>query len=146
MSTHDLAPLVTVFFVRHLPAERNASPHTIAAYRDTFKLLLRFVTETTKHATATLQVEDLTPDRILQFLTALETTRGNTIRTRNARLAAIHSFFRYVLDSDPALAAQSACARHSTEEGRASGPGLFDRHRPHSSTRADRSLNDDRRT
>lgn len=105
MNTHDLAPLVTVFFVHHLPAERNASPHTIAAYRDTFKLLLRFVNRTTSRPTAALQVEDLTPDRILEFLTALETTRGNSIRTRNARLAAIHSFFRYVLDSDPALAA-----------------------------------------
>ncbi len=106
MSTHDLAPLVTTFFVRHLPAERNASPHTIAAYRDTFKLLLRFIVQTTARPAATLQVEELTPDRILEFLTALETTRRNTIRTRNARLAAIHSFFRYVLDSDPALAAQ----------------------------------------
>lgn len=105
MNTHDIAPLVTAFFVRHLPAERNASPHTIAAYRDTFKLLLRFVNETTSRPTAALQVEDLTPDRILEFLTALETTRGNTIRTRNVRLAAIHSFFRYVLESDPALAA-----------------------------------------
>jgi site-specific recombinase XerD len=106
MSTHDLAPLVTAFFLRHLPAERNASPHTIAAYRDTFKLLLRFVAQTTTRPAATLHVEELTPDRILEFLTALETTRGNTIRTRNARLAAIHSFFRYALDRDPALAAQ----------------------------------------
>jgi site-specific recombinase XerD len=105
MSTHDLAPLMTTFFVRHLPVERNVSPHTIAAYRDTFKLLLRFIAESTPRP-VTLQVEDLTPDRILQFLTALETTRRNTIRTRNARLAAIHSFFRYVLDLEPALAAQ----------------------------------------
>lgn len=105
MSTHDLAPLLTAFFLRHLPVERNASPHTIAAYRDTFKLLLRFIAESAP-SPAMLQVEDLAPDRILQFLTALETTRRNTIRTRNARLAAIHSFFRYVLDLEPALAAQ----------------------------------------
>jgi site-specific recombinase XerD len=105
MSTHDLAPLVTTFFVRHSPVERNASPHTIAAYRDTFKLLLRFLAESTPRP-ATLQVEDLTSDHILQFLTTLETTRRNTIRTRNARLAAIHSFFRYVLDLEPVLAAQ----------------------------------------
>ncbi len=104
MTTHNLAPFVTAFFVRHLPAERNASPHTIAAYRDTFKLLLRFLTDAARRPAATGQVEDLTPDRILQFLTALETTRHNTIRTRNARLAAIHSFFRYVLDTEPALA------------------------------------------
>jgi integrase/recombinase XerD len=105
MSTHDLAPAVTAFFLHHLPTERNASPHTIAAYRDTFKLLLRFVGQTTRPV-AMLQIEDLAPDRILAFLTALETTRRNTIRTRNARLAAIHSFFRYVLDTNPALAAQ----------------------------------------
>ena len=105
MSTYDLAPLLTGFFLRHLPVERNASPHTIAAYRDTFKLLLRFIAESTPR-TVTLQVEDLGPDRTLHFLTALETTRHNTIRTRNARLAAIHSFFRYVLAVEPALAAQ----------------------------------------
>jgi site-specific recombinase XerD len=105
MSTHDLAPLLTAFFLRHLSLERNASPHTIAAYRDTFKLLLRFLAESAP-SSAMLQVEDLAPDRILQFLTALETTRRNTIRTRNARMAAIHSFFRYVLYLEPALAAQ----------------------------------------
>lgn len=106
MSTHDLAPLLTAFFVRHLPTERNVSPHTIVAYRDTFKLLLRFLVEAHSHPAAALQAEDLTPDRLLQFLAGLESARHNTIRTRNARLAAIHSFFRYVLDVEPALAAQ----------------------------------------
>ena len=104
MTTHDLAPFVTTFFTRHLPAERNASPHTIAAYRDTLKLLLRFLAASMHRTAAALHVEDLTPDRILDFLEDLETTRRNTIRTRNVRLAAIHSFFRYVLDTDPALA------------------------------------------
>ena len=83
--THDLAPFVTAFFVRHLPAERNASPHTIAAYRDALKLLLRFVATSLHRSAAALHVEDLTPDRVLQFLADLETTRRNTIRTRNAR-------------------------------------------------------------
>ena len=104
MTTHDLAPFVTTFFTRHLPAERNASPHTIAAYRDTLKLLLRFLAASMHRSAAALHVEDLAPDRILAFLDDLETTRRNTIRTRNARLAAIHSFFRYVLDTEPALA------------------------------------------
>ena len=104
MTTNDLAPFVTTFFTRHLPAERNASPHTIAAYRDTIKLLLRFLAAAMHRTAAALHVEDLTPDRILAFLDDLETTRCNTIRTRNARLAAIHSFFRFVLDSEPALA------------------------------------------
>ena len=76
----------------------------IAAYRDTLKLLLRFLAASMHRSAAALHVEDLTPDRILAFLDDLETVRRNTIRTRNARLAAIHSFFRYVLDSEPALA------------------------------------------
>ena len=104
MTTHDLAPFVTTFFTRHLPAERKASPNTIAAYRDTLKLLLRFLAASMHRRAAALHVEDLSPDRILDFLEDLETTRRNTIRTRNARLAAIHSFFRYVLDTEPALA------------------------------------------
>ena len=100
---HDLAPFVTTFFVRHLPVERNVSPNTTAAYRDALKLLLRFVSKAAGTSADALQVEDLTPERLLQFLTALETTRRNSVRTRNARLAAIHSFFRYVLDTDPEL-------------------------------------------
>ena len=78
--------------------------NTIAAYRDTLKLLLRFLAASMHRRAAALHVEDLSPDRILDFLEDLETTRRNTIRTRNARLAAIHSFFRYVLDTEPALA------------------------------------------
>ena len=101
---HDLASFVTTFFVRHLPAERNVSPNTIAAYRDTFKLLLRFVSKAARRSAEVLHVEDLTPECLLQFLATLETKRHNTIRTRNARLAAIHSFFRYVLGTEPELA------------------------------------------
>jgi integrase/recombinase XerD len=105
MSMHDLAPFVTTFFVRHLPNERNVSPHTTTAYRDTFKMLLRFAADKTRRSAESLRVEDITPERVLQFLTMLETERRNSIRTRNARLAAIHSFFRYVLDTEPELAA-----------------------------------------
>jgi len=109
MTHHDLAPFVTAFFVRHLPAERNASPHTTAAYRDTIELLLRFAVDAVPRAVAMLHVEDLTPALILQFLSHLEVTRHNSIRTRNARLAGVHSFFRYVIDTEPALA--SLCQR-----------------------------------
>ena len=88
MTTHDLAPFVTMFFTRHLPAERNASPHTIAAYRDTLKLLLRFLAASMHRSAAALHVEDLTPARVLAFLDDLETTRRNTIRTASANDAA----------------------------------------------------------
>lgn len=109
MTRHDLAPFVTAFFVRHLPAERNASPHTTAAYRDSLKLFLRFAATTTQRPAAALHVEDVTPDLILAFLAQLESVRHNSIRTRNVRLAAIRSFFRYVFDVEPALA--SLCQR-----------------------------------
>lgn len=110
--TPDLSTLVTAFFIRHLAAEHNASPHTTKAYRDAIKLLLRFAAEACQRSLAALQIEDLTPDLILRFLTDLETTRRNTIRTRNARLAAIHSFFRYVFEGHPecALACQRVLA------------------------------------
>ncbi len=104
MTTPDLAALVTGFFVRYLAAERNVSPHTMAAYRDTFKLLLRFLREVAHRPVDALHFEDLTPERIGQFLDHLETARHNTVRTRNARLAAIHSFMHYVLSREPGLA------------------------------------------
>ena len=109
MTGPDLWSLVTAFFVRHLAAEHNASPHTTKAYRDALKLLLRFAADACQRPMAALQISDLTPDLILRFLTDLETTRHNSVRTRNARLAAIHSFFRYVLDSQPECAL--ACHR-----------------------------------
>lgn len=104
MKRHQLAPFLTSFFVRHLPLERNVSPHTIAAYRDSIKLLLRFAHSDARRAPSSLDVEDLTTELILRFLAHLETSRRNSVRTRNARLAAVHSFFRYILDSEPALA------------------------------------------
>jgi len=106
MTPADLSSLVTAFFVRYLAAERNVSPHTTAAYRDAIKLLLRFVAAQGGRQVAALCVEDLAPPVILDFLTDLETTRGNSIRTRNARLAAIQSFFRYVMEREPALSAR----------------------------------------
>lgn len=104
MTSPDLAALVTGFFVRYLAAERNVSPHTTAAYRDTLKLLLRFARDGAHRPVTALRFEDLTPDLIRSFLDHLETARHNTVRTRNARLAAIHSFMRYVFDREPGLA------------------------------------------
>lgn len=99
MST--LAPALQAFFTDRLIIQRNSSPQTIAAYRDTFKLLLRFVQEKTGRQPFELDIDDLDAPLIGAFLTYLERDRGNTARTRNARLGAIHSFFRYAALEHP---------------------------------------------
>jgi integrase/recombinase XerD len=104
MPAPELSGLVTGFFRTHLAAERNASQHTILAYRDAMKLLLRFAAEWHKRPVVRLGIGDLTVVVVLAFLDSLETRRHNSVQTRNARLAAIHSFFRYVLACDPAQA------------------------------------------
>ncbi len=101
----SLADLITAFFTRHLAAELNASPHTITSYRDTFRLLLVHVADTRGHPVSRLTLDDFGPDAILRFLECLEQQRGNSVRTRNARLAAIRSFFAYVASQEPAAAA-----------------------------------------
>ena len=104
-----IAPLVQAFFTDHLVRQRRASPQTVTSYRDTFRLLIQHVSQTTGRKPSGLTLEDLQAKAILQFLDSLEKDRGNTIQTRNARLAAIRSFFRLVTLRDPAridLAAQ----------------------------------------
>lgn len=97
----SLAPTLQAFFTDRLIRQRQASPHTIAAYRDTFKLLLAFAFQRTGIAPSRLRIEDLDAPLIGAFLTHLETERGNSVRTRNARLAAIHSLFRYAAFHHP---------------------------------------------
>jgi len=99
-----LAELLTAFFTRHLAAELNASPHTILSYRDTFRFLLRHLSESTRRQVSQLTYDDFTPEAILSFLENLERLRRNSTATRNARLAAIRSFFSYVVNRDPAAA------------------------------------------
>jgi len=102
---NDLAPLLQAFFSDRLIRQRRASPHTIAAYRDTIILLLGFVQQHTGRQPATLGITDLDAETIAAFLTHLEADRGNTASTRNARLAALHSLFRYAALRDPEHAA-----------------------------------------
>jgi integrase/recombinase XerD len=101
----DLAPLLQGFFTDKLMLQRQASPHTVTAYRDTFTLLLSFLTQRTGHAPAQLSISDLDAPTIGAFLQYLEITRGNGAATRNARLAAVHSFFRYAALRAPEHAA-----------------------------------------
>jgi site-specific recombinase XerD len=89
------------FFRRRLVTQRRASPETIVSYRDALRLFLVFVSEKISKPPNRLAVEDLDRDMVLAFLDHLEKERGNTIRTRNARLAAIRSFFNHVAYCDP---------------------------------------------
>ena len=90
-----IAPTVQAYFTERLLTQRNLSPRTIASYRDTFRLLLAFASERTGKQPCELDIDDLDAPLIGAFLTHLEQDRGNSIRTRNNRLAAIHSFAKY---------------------------------------------------
>jgi integrase/recombinase XerD len=94
--------LVQDFFLRRLIQQRGASARTVESYRDAFELLFGYLEQHVGKRTSTLTVADLDAPLILDFLEHLETVRGNSARTRNARLAAIHSFMRYVAVRDPA--------------------------------------------
>lgn len=105
MSAPTLATLLSTFFLRYLAVERGVSPHTTASYRDSLKLLLQFAATRCGRSVDQLAIEDLTGPLVLDFLADLEASRGNTARTRNARLAAVQTFFRFVAGREPALAA-----------------------------------------
>jgi len=100
MST-TLPALVQRFFTDRLCVQMEASPHTVAGYRDTFRLLLRYASARHGRPPVKLMIEDIDADLIGDFLVHTETARGNSARSRNTRLAAIRSFFRYVAMSDP---------------------------------------------
>ena len=100
-----LAPALQAFFTDRLITQRNSSPQTIAAYRDTFRLLLRFAHEQTGKQPFELDIDDLDAPLIGAFLKHLEEDRGNSPRTRNARLGAIHSFYRFAALEHPEHAA-----------------------------------------
>ena len=96
-----LAPTLQAFFTDRLIRQRQVSPHTIAAYRDTLRLLLDFSGRRLGRQPCQLDISDLDAPLIAAFLDHLEHERGNTVRTRNARLAAIHSLFRYAQHRHP---------------------------------------------
>lgn len=100
-----LAPTLEAFFTDRLINQRNASPHTIASYRDTFRLLLEFTHDRTGKPPSVLDIADLDAPLIAAFLHHLETERHNTARTRNNRLAAIRSLFKFAAFEHPEHAA-----------------------------------------
>jgi site-specific recombinase XerD len=103
-----LAPVVQAFFTDRLVRERHASEQTIAAYRDAWRLLLGFAAKRVGKPPSALDLDDLGVPLVSAFLDHLERDRGNSVRTRNARLAAIHSLFRYAAARHPEHAATIA--------------------------------------
>lgn len=100
-----LAPILQAYFTDRLIGQRQASPHTIASYRDTFRLLLGYAATRTGKPPSQLDLADLDTPLIAGFLDHLEHDRGNSVRTRNTRLAAIHSLFGYAALRHPEHAA-----------------------------------------
>jgi integrase/recombinase XerD len=96
------AQLVQDFFLLRLVAQRGSSARTVESYRDAFELLFGFIEARTGRPAAGLDLVDLDAPVVLDFLDHLENARGNCVRTRNTRLAAIHSFMRYAALRDPA--------------------------------------------
>ena len=105
--THDadFPRLLAMFFTKRLVEQRQASPHTIASYRDTFRLLVRFAQRELGKPPSDLRLEDIDAEFVGDFLNHLESERGNDARTRNARLAAVRSFVRHVALHEPQHAA-----------------------------------------
>jgi site-specific recombinase XerD len=102
----SLAPLLQRFFTQRLMQQRQASPHTISSYRDTFRQFLKFIQQRLRKPPSRLTFEEIDAPLIVAFLDELEKLQGISVRSRNLRLTAIHSFFRYAAFEAPAHSAQ----------------------------------------
>lgn len=101
-----IAPLLQRFFTQRLMQQRQASPHTIRSYRDTFRQFLKFVQRRLRKAPSGLSLEEIDAPLIVAFLDDLEKRKGLGARSRNLRLTALHSFFRYLAFEEPAHSAR----------------------------------------
>lgn len=96
-----LGPTLQAFFTERMASQFGASPHTVTAYRDTWRLLLTYLADATGTPPQNLDLAVVTAEQVNGFLTHLEVVRGNAVSTRNARLAAIHAFFGYAAYRHP---------------------------------------------
>lgn len=101
MKTTDFAMLVNKFIMEYLVAARNLSPNTVLSYRDSIVLLITFMSNVHRKRPEALEIADITAERVDEFLGWLESERKNSPSTRNIRLAAIHSLFRYLCSQRP---------------------------------------------
>jgi integrase len=108
----SIAPLVQSFFTTRLMQQKQASPHTINSYRDTFRLLLKFLSRNLRRPPTDVCLEHLNAKTITAFLHDLEKERNISARSRNLRLSAIRSFFRYVAFEVPSQAAPRTSSRY----------------------------------
>jgi len=101
MNTPTLPTYIQRFFTDRLATQLRASTNTVASYRDTFRLLLRYAADQLKKSPTNLAIEDIDADLVGKFLSYVEMTRGNSVRSRNTRMSAIRSFYRYVAMYEP---------------------------------------------
>jgi site-specific recombinase XerD len=106
INTASFAPLLQRFFTQRLMQQRQASAHTISSYRDTFRQLLKFAQQRLRKPPSRLSLEEVDAPLIVKFLDDLEKRQGISVRSRNLRLTAVHSFFRYAAFEAPAHSAQ----------------------------------------
>jgi len=106
MNASGFPALFQQYFTDRLITQQGASPHTVAGYRDTFRLLLQFAKDCLGRPPSALRFEQLDAEFLETFLNHLEHDRLNRPRTRNHRLSALHAFFRYVALAEPALSVQ----------------------------------------
>ena len=123
--TTSLAFLLERFFTQRLMQQRQASPHTISSYRDTFRLLLKFTQQRLHTPPSRLAFEDIDAPLIMAFLDHLEKIEVLAARSRNLRLTAIHSFFRYAAFEAPAHAAQIQRVLAIPQQALHADPGSF---------------------
>ena len=104
-----IGPLLQGFFIEHLLQHKHVSAQTISSYRDTFRILLQFLHKKCGTTPAAMKITDLDAPEIISFLDYLEDERQNSIRSRNARLAAIRTFFRWVTLCNPEHVGLAGC-------------------------------------
>jgi len=103
MKTYPLPIYLQRFFTERLATQLRASPNTVASYRDTFRLLLNYASDRLGRSPTDLRISDIDADLVGGFLSFVESARGNGARSRNTRLSAIRSFFKYVAVNEPQL-------------------------------------------
>lgn len=120
-----LPSLIERFFTQRLIQQRDVSPHTVASYRDTFRLLLRFAHRKLRKAPSSLTLADLNAPFVIAFLDDLERERAISSATRNLRLTAIRAFFHFVAFDEPAYAGQAQQIMAIPGKIRPSGRSIF---------------------